>query len=186
MSHNPLYRSELRRHLDDLLRTDSDLNAFCIDYFPEVHRRFTGGMERTDKVNLLFQLAPEPDTILDKLDAYSAAPRKNRLFSRVALPLMMAVAFALAAGIYACFLRHSEPSPESPGSPTTTPAADLACFPAAPLGANSGNVIDRSPDAEIYNRARLPAQRPPASMNSGNRIQGSRGAKMDNRVTETP
>ncbi len=187
MSHGPLDRNQLRRRLDNVLRTDSDLNAFCLDYFPEVYRRFSGGMERTDKVNLFLQLAPEPDTILDKLGAYSATPQKNRLFPRVALPLAIAVIFALVAGIYARLLRHPALSPESPtASPTTTPAAGRASSPAAPVGVNSSNVIDTSPDAEMHNRARLPAAKPAAYMNSGNRIQGSRGAKMDNSVKGTP
>ncbi len=186
MSQSPLDRNQVRRRLDDVLRTDSDLNAFCLDYFPEVHRRFTIGMERTEKVNLLLQLASEPDEILDNLGSDSAAPRKTRIIPRVALPLAIAVTFALATAIYASFLCHTESSAGSlTASPTTTPAEDLARPPTAPVEVNSGNVIDRSPDAELHNSARLPAEKPPTCMNCNNRIQGSRGAKMDNRVTVT-
>lgn len=187
MSDSPLDRSQLRRRLDDVLRTDPDLNAFCLDYYPEVHRRFAGGMERTEKVNLLLQLAPEPYEILDKLVAYSATPGQSRHFPRSALALAIALTLALSAGIYARFLRHTAPAPEGlTASSTTTPGAGLAGSSTVPVGANSDNVIDTSPSAEMHNSARLPAEKSPACVNCGNRIQGSRGAKMDNRVTVTP
>jgi hypothetical protein len=36
-----------------VLRLDSDLEALCIDYFPETSRLFSGGMDRETKRNLL-------------------------------------------------------------------------------------------------------------------------------------
>ena len=36
--------------------TDSDLDAFCQDYFPKIKKRFTDGMDRVRKVNLLLEL----------------------------------------------------------------------------------------------------------------------------------
>ena len=36
-----------------MLPTDADLDAFCLDYFPAVHQRFSSGMERLAKQNLL-------------------------------------------------------------------------------------------------------------------------------------
>lgn len=48
-------RSELRRLLFDVLRTDSDLTGFLLDYFPEVQRKLSGGMARDAKVNLLIE-----------------------------------------------------------------------------------------------------------------------------------
>ena len=45
------------RGLAEYLRIDSDLMAFCLDYFPEVHRRFASGMDRTQKESLLLELA---------------------------------------------------------------------------------------------------------------------------------
>lgn len=49
----------LRDKIDSHLKTDADLDAFCIDHFPHIHQRFSSGMERTQKVNLLLQLASE-------------------------------------------------------------------------------------------------------------------------------
>lgn len=46
-------RSELRQMLNNALKLDSSLDAFCLDYFPHIHRQFTGGMDRTTKLNLL-------------------------------------------------------------------------------------------------------------------------------------
>ena len=46
----------VRQLLDSRLRTDADLDAFCLDCFPTVYRRFGKGMERTEKVNLLLSL----------------------------------------------------------------------------------------------------------------------------------
>ncbi len=36
-----------------LLRDDSDLDAFCLDWFPEIFRRFGGAMDRIAKLTLL-------------------------------------------------------------------------------------------------------------------------------------
>lgn len=49
-------RPEVRRLLEGVLRTDSDLMAFLLDYFPEVYRRLSSGMDRTSKHNLLLQI----------------------------------------------------------------------------------------------------------------------------------
>lgn len=46
-------RRNTRRALQQTLRTDSDFDAFCLDYFPWVHRRFASGMDRTQKCNIL-------------------------------------------------------------------------------------------------------------------------------------
>lgn len=49
-------RVELRRSLNADLRTDADLDAFCLVHFPDVFHRFSQGMERTQKLNLLMQV----------------------------------------------------------------------------------------------------------------------------------
>lgn len=59
-------RAELRQLLSRSLLTDAEFNAFCIDYFPEVARRFSSGMERVTKTNFLLQLV-EPGEILNAL-----------------------------------------------------------------------------------------------------------------------
>lgn len=60
----------LRGLLDAVLRTDSDLNAFCLDYFPVAYRQFAAGMDRSAKYTLLLSMNDAPE-ILDSLrDAY--------------------------------------------------------------------------------------------------------------------
>lgn len=75
-------RNELRRLLNEVLRVDADLDAFCLDFFPEVHQRFSAGMDRPQKVNLLLQLVSEPEQILVQLRKFadlsdSQTPRRQ-------------------------------------------------------------------------------------------------------------
>lgn len=46
---------QLRSLIDKALLTDADLDAFVIDHFPEVKKRFSAQMNRVSKVNLLFE-----------------------------------------------------------------------------------------------------------------------------------
>ena len=48
-------RLAIRGLLDRYIQTDADLDSFCMDYFPDVYREFSGGMERKRKLNLLLQ-----------------------------------------------------------------------------------------------------------------------------------
>jgi nucleoside phosphorylase len=48
-------RASLRKVLQEVLRIDSDLDAFCLDYFPQVKRLFSGGMDTEQKRSLLLQ-----------------------------------------------------------------------------------------------------------------------------------
>lgn len=45
--------SHLRLFLRQALPSDSDLEAFCVDYFPEVYRRYSRGMDPQTKLSLL-------------------------------------------------------------------------------------------------------------------------------------
>lgn len=49
--------AELRKLLQQTLPSDADLDAFCLDYFPQVYERFSDGMDRLRKVNLLLTIA---------------------------------------------------------------------------------------------------------------------------------
>ncbi|HRI53631.1 MAG TPA: hypothetical protein PLW65_25980, partial [Pseudomonadota bacterium] len=49
-------RKVLRTQLDACFPQDSDLDAFTLDWFPEIYRQFARGMARTEKVNLLLGL----------------------------------------------------------------------------------------------------------------------------------
>lgn len=43
----------LRKLINELILSDSDLEAFCMDHFPQVQQRFANGMDRVQKVNIL-------------------------------------------------------------------------------------------------------------------------------------
>ena len=45
----------LRKLIGAVLKTSTDLDAFCIDHFPEVFRRFSSGMERPTKEGILLE-----------------------------------------------------------------------------------------------------------------------------------
>ena len=47
--------ASLRKVLQEVLRTDSDLSAFCLDYFPQVKRLFSAGMDTEQKRSLLLE-----------------------------------------------------------------------------------------------------------------------------------
>ena len=49
--------AEVRKLLEQVLPTDSDLQAFCLDHFPDVQRRFGDGQSRIQKTNLLLEYA---------------------------------------------------------------------------------------------------------------------------------
>ena len=50
-------RPTIRRALQGAIENASDLDAFCSDYFPAIYQRFSNGMDRTSRLNLLLQLA---------------------------------------------------------------------------------------------------------------------------------
>lgn len=52
-------KSSLRSQLESCLVTDSDVEAFAVDYFRDVKRRFSNGMQRTEKITLLIELTDE-------------------------------------------------------------------------------------------------------------------------------
>ena len=51
------YIHRLRRSLDEKLRSDADFDAFCIDHFSNIHVRFTEGMSRIIRTNILLEHA---------------------------------------------------------------------------------------------------------------------------------
>lgn len=104
----------LRKMIEERIRTDAELEAFCLDYFSQVHRRFGSGMDRLQKENFLLQAAPPDELRTALLTAYpeihelqpssSDEPITARVF-RVDLtawvtnwPIWVAVLFVLLAG----------------------------------------------------------------------------------------
>lgn len=62
----------LRRALSNALRTDSEFEMFCMDYFPTTQCMFSSGMDRVAKQNLL--LAREPaEQIMDHLKQWDGS-----------------------------------------------------------------------------------------------------------------
>lgn len=59
-------RAKVRKLLDRI-PTDSDFDAFCLDFFPEVQARFAAGMDRVQKTTLLLQLESDCQYIAEKL-----------------------------------------------------------------------------------------------------------------------
>lgn len=46
---------EVRRLLSTLIKSPSDFDAFCLDYFPDVHYGFSTGMDKVAKINRLLE-----------------------------------------------------------------------------------------------------------------------------------
>lgn len=67
-----MYDSQLhsvRIRIEQLLISDPDFDAFCMDYFPLIYCRYTIGMERVVKTNLLLEHG-DLDAIIGSLDNY--------------------------------------------------------------------------------------------------------------------
>ena len=179
-------RAQVRQQLDQVLRTDADLDAFCLDHFPEVHRRFARGMDRTDKVNLLLSVEELAD-IVAKLPQRTSLRGTSMPRPRWSWVAMTVAFLALAGGgLYAAFHRGAESRPAAlPATPslaTGQPAVRKRDV-SVPKGINSGNLILDSARAEMRNRAPSSALRDlGATVNSGNRIEGSPGAVIANEV----
>jgi len=77
--------SQLRRMLEQAMPSDAQLEAFCIDYVPAVHRQYSSGMERTQKLNLLLASTP-PEELLEYLRCH-AATVPGRELARPAPPI---------------------------------------------------------------------------------------------------
>lgn len=56
----------IRAILQRICPTDADLDAFCIDYFPNIAARFTGGMDGVQKLNLLLWCA-DRDSLIESI-----------------------------------------------------------------------------------------------------------------------
>lgn len=67
MSLPPITRDRMRKLLDEVLRTDADLEAFCLDFFPDVQLRFSTGMQRIEKVSLLLAVELDLGLIVERL-----------------------------------------------------------------------------------------------------------------------
>lgn len=118
---------QVRRLIDDLLRTDGDLQAFLVDEFRDVQKRFSAEMTRERRVSLLFEVVGEQE-VADHLAARDpvafekalarlpqhvppipAPPPKQRALL-IALGLLGAL--AVAGGTYRLVRPLTEPAPQ--------------------------------------------------------------------------
>lgn len=63
-------RANLRKMLSEHLKSDSELDAFLIDYFPQVKRLLANSHDRTAKINILFEQIDETlicNNLLDRV-----------------------------------------------------------------------------------------------------------------------
>ncbi len=74
-------RASLRRFVLALLRGDSDFDAFCLDYFPDIEKRFSDGMDSVRKMNFLLKHADEREILAHLQGRYprEAASHTNML-----------------------------------------------------------------------------------------------------------
>ena len=68
--HRPSVAASLRELITQLLPTDEDFDAFCLDCYPRVYRHFTAGMSRVAKCNRLIEAIEDSD-LIDNLKGYS-------------------------------------------------------------------------------------------------------------------
>lgn len=93
-------RAALQRHLP----TDADFEGFCIDYFPDVQKRFSSGMNRLQKENLLLEMV-EASIIHEHLlrKSYSIQSIRANVSSRISKKVFAGVLGLIAglAGLHA-------------------------------------------------------------------------------------
>ena len=77
-AHASLSSRKVRLLLGAVLRTDSDLEAFCLDFFPRVKRSFGGGMDRGQKITLLLDQEDLADIVKTLAEAEPALFAKHR------------------------------------------------------------------------------------------------------------
>lgn len=78
----PISRALLRILLRQLILTDPDFDAFCLDRFSEVQRRFAHGMDRLSKSNLLLEIV-EPSSVLEQLVQHFGKVEVEQAFQRI-------------------------------------------------------------------------------------------------------
>lgn len=139
MSLAPLDRAALRRMLEQI-PTDPDFDGFCLDYFPDVHRRFGVGMDRAAKINLLLQLVPDLALVADKLrERFPALPQPAAARTRVWFVVVLAALVGLGVAAYSARGLFSSPRVTTPVSPAVD--ASTAVGRASALDASMGTPV---------------------------------------------
>lgn len=142
MRSNSLYaqtprRSALRRRLEQELRTDAELDAFCLDHFPGTYRLFAQGMDRQQKQSLLLsredlrQIAGQLAVERDAATAGEEPPGPPSGSSRRVGLFLLVLAVVLGAALWSAALwsaaRKTEPPREDADAVlrSTPPGAEI-------------------------------------------------------------
>ena len=171
---------QVRRLIDDLLRTDGDLEAFLVDEFRDVHRRFSAGMTRERRVSLLFEVEGE-QAVVEHLAARNPVafdkalarllqhvppspeppPKRRGLWLAVGL----AGTLAVAGGTYRLLRPPTQPEPKlvptggDHGLPPSTPSSVQKPIGAPDLAVVSPDLAVTHPDQGEASKP-VPSQRP--------------------------
>lgn len=167
MASPELSRDFVRKLLTKSLPTDVDLDSFILDFFPDVHQRFTIGMQRNQKVSLLFESEINCDRIVERLHervASSVALLDNGRSRSQQAPsskilIGIAVVSLMLTGVSLALLQQARSRPPAPlvaapTAPVPVPSKKEPVPPPAPifLGPIDGNVIVNSPGGKIHNQ----------------------------------
>lgn len=69
-------RASVRRLLSKVLPSSSDLDAFALDHFPSVHRRFSSGMGRLERTNRLLEMTDPRQIVAALRESYPEQVRR--------------------------------------------------------------------------------------------------------------
>lgn len=121
-------RATLRSRLTDALRTDAELTAFCMDYFPSVADQFSAEMSRQAKLNLLLQSEDVPN-IQAKLDEHLAKRSRKDAAISAHPPTRFTTYATLGVGLCVCAIAVAAavwPKPDQKPGPKGPLAVDLS------------------------------------------------------------
>lgn len=163
MRTSPPDRAALRRLLEQI-PTDSDFDGFCLDYFPDAHRRFSSDMDRVAKINLLLQLVPDLTVIASRLrERFPALSRSTPATSSrlwIVAALVGIGVLGLAGYCAKGLLGPPSGMPSAIRSVTQDGAVDAGRVPTLDAAASQpqgGTVVDHAGDIDAKGSVRIGA-----------------------------
>lgn len=130
-------RASIRKQINRNIKTDAELDAFCLDYFPDVQRQFGAGFSRVQKLNLLLE-KELPADIQQKLSIFmtGASEQSPRSHSKSWLWLAGACILLISTPIAIVLKQVPLPSKNSQLTP------EQRMIPSIPAGRVRENVDD--------------------------------------------
>ncbi len=173
----------MRLLLDDTLRTTAEFDAFCLDYFPLVWRRFSPNMDRVEKTTLLLALEPNSLKIARHLQGNSSdiqIPSSAKSYHSVGLALAIIILIIITGvGGLTWNQRHVTP-------PFTVSWAEEQLVSSHPVQPSQASIVNSITDNEILNSANATIENKSkygkGNKNRGNRIIDSPGATIRNQI----